>query len=255
MDFKKAIEAVINAGSLIEDKSFRNTAIKKGDKDFVTECDYAIQKQILEALSCHYPDVPVIAEEKDNNGLYSDLVFILDPLDGTTNFMHGYEPSCISLGCVHHNEPVFGIVYDPVRKKTYIGKKDKGAVLNNEPIKVSKTDRLEQALIACETSPYEREMTDMHFEKLKKIFIASMDIRISGSAALDICHVAEGKADAFLTRNLKPWDYAASICILNEAGGICTDWEGFPPSFPKKSDILASNGLLQEVLYAYIRRL
>jgi myo-inositol-1(or 4)-monophosphatase len=93
----------------------------------------------------------------------------------------------------------------------------------------------------------------MHFDILKELFLASMDIRISGSAALDICHVAEGKADAFITRNLKPWDYAAAICILNEAGGICTDWHQSPPSMRSKSDILASNGLLQEVLYAYIR--
>ena len=253
MDFDKAIEAVLDAGRLIEDKSFRNTAIKKGDKDFVTACDIAIQKKLSAVLQKHYPKIPLIAEEKDNEGLYSELVFILDPLDGTTNFMHSFEPFCISLGCVYKDEPVFGIVHDPVGKKTYIAQKGKGAALNKRAIRVSDISNIADALIACETSPYEREDADMHFEKLKKVFLASMDIRISGSAALDICYVAEGKADAFLTRNLKPWDYAAAICILNEAGGICTDGHQNPPSMRSKSDILASNGLLQEVLYAYVR--
>ena len=253
MDFCRAIETVINAGRLIEDKSFRNTAIKKGDKDFVTACDIAIQKKIAVDLQKYYPDIPLIAEEKDNEGIYSELVFILDPLDGTTNFMHGYEPFCISLGCIYKDEPVFGIVYDTVGKKTYIGQKGQGASLNGNSIHVSDIDSISEALIACETSPYEREDSSMHFDILKELFLASMDIRISGSAALDICHVAEGKADAFITRNLKPWDYAAAICILNEAGGICTDWHQSPPSMRSKSDILASNGLLQEVLYAYIR--
>jgi len=90
---------------------------------------------------------------------------------------------------------------------------------------------------------------------LKKVFLACMDIRISGSAALDICYVAEGAADAFLTRNLSPWDVAAGICILTEAKGVCTDWKGNPPSMRYKSDILASNGLLQEVLYEYTGKL
>jgi len=253
MDFDKAIGAVLDSGRFMKDSSFRNTAIKKGDKDFVTACDIAIQKKIAADLKHYYPDIPLIAEEKENEGIYADIVFILDPLDGTTNFMHGYEPSCISLGCVYKDEPVFGIVHDPLLNNTYIGEKKKGASLNGQPIKVSDTFNIGEALIACETSPYEMEGADMHFDKLKKVFLASMDIRISGSAALDICYVAQGKADAFLTRNLKPWDYCAATCILNEAGGICTDWQGNPPSMKTKSDILASNRLLQEVLYAYIR--
>ncbi|HHT95149.1 MAG TPA: inositol monophosphatase family protein [Clostridia bacterium] len=255
MDFIKAVNAVLDAGALMKDATYRTNAVKKGDKDYVTACDIAIQKSIAQALRQHYPDIPLIAEEKDNRDILSDSVFILDPLDGTTNFLHGYTPSCISLAYVYKEQPVFGIVHDPVADATYIAEKGKGAQLNGKPIRVSNVKNIENALITCETSPYERGDADMHFDVLKKVFLACMDIRISGSAALDICYVAEGAADAFLTRNLSPWDVAAGICILTEAKGVCTDWKGNPPSMRYKSDILASNGLLQEVLYEYTGKL
>ncbi len=148
---------------------------------------------------------------------------------------------------------MYGAVYNPFSKQLYLAEKDKGATLNGKKIRVSDVKDISSALIGAETSPYERKDAAMHFDKLLNVFLASMDIRISGSAALDICYVAEGKADAFLTRNLKPWDYAAACCILKEAGGKCTDWKGELPSMKHKSDILATNSLLQEVLYEFVR--
>ena len=253
MDFSSVTKAVIDAGKIILDKVNRGNLTKKGERDFVTDCDIAVQTQLAKILYSIYPDIPLMSEEKDNDGMHSDTVFILDPIDGTTNYIHGYDLSCISLACVYKDEPVYGAVYNPFSKQLYLAEKDKGATLNGKKIKVSDVSDISSALIGAETSPYERCNAAKHFDKLLNVFLASMDIRISGSAALDICYVAEGKTDAFLTSNLKPWDYAAACCILKEAGGICTDWKGELPSMKHKSDILATNSLLQEVLYGFVR--
>lgn len=253
MDFSAAIKEVLATKKLLLNQAFKSTAVAKGAMDYVTDCDLAIQKALSVALRKHYPDIPLISEELDNKDVQGDLVFILDPLDGTTNFMHGYGSSCVSLACVKSNEPIFGVVYDPFKEELYVAQKDKGATLNQQSIRVSSVKDISNALIGAETSPYEREDAKMHFDKLLKVFLASMDIRISGSAALDMCYVAAGQTDGFLSRNLRPWDYAAGCCILKEAGGICTNWQGTSPSMKDSSDILASNMLLQEVLHELIR--
>ena len=141
---------------------------------------------------------------------------------------------------------MFGACYNPFREETFVAELGRGAYLNEAPIRVSGISRMEDALVLIGTSPYEREKTDRVFDLVKRLFRQSADIRRSGSAELDLCYVACGRADCFVEYNLKPWDYAAGSVILREAGGSLCNCEGSDPALPYNSDICCSNSLLQQ---------
>ena len=171
--------------------------------------------------------------------------WILDPIDGTTNLIHDCHQSCVALALWDGEKLVFGCCYNPFREETFVAELGKGAYLNGQPIHVSDMSEMEKALVIVGTSPYEREKTDRVFDMVKRIFQRSADIRRLGSAELDLCWVACGRADCYVEYNLKPWDYAAGSVILHEAGGKLSDCAGQDPKLPFNSDICCSNGLLQ----------
>ena len=171
--------------------------------------------------------------------------WILDPIDGTTNLIHDCHQSCVALALWDGEKLVFGCCYNPFRDETFAAELGKGAYLNGRPIHVSDMSEMEKALVIVGTSPYEREKTDRVFDMVKRIFQRSADIRRLGSAELDLCWVACGRADCYVEYNLKPWDYAAGSVILHEAGGKLSDCAGQEPKLPFNSDICCSNGLLQ----------
>jgi myo-inositol-1(or 4)-monophosphatase len=221
---------------------------KAGTANFVTEYDLKIQSFLITKLSLLLPEAHFLSEEDTQNNYHyanNGYTFVIDPLDGTTNFIHGYRHSSVSVGLLHDGEPIYGAVYNPYTDEIFYAEKSFGAFHNGSRIHVS--DRsLENSLISFGSSPYYRELADDTFNLLKKLFLASRDIRRSGSAALDLCYVADGRCDLFFEKILSPWDYAAGALILKEAGGVISTMEFGPITFDKQCSIIAANPVAYE---------
>ncbi len=240
LDYEKIENVIRSAGCIMMEGITNEDIYIKGRADFVTEKDLAVQKFIFARLAELNPEVGFIGEEEGKNIVNtSGLQWILDPIDGTTNYIYGYNMSAISLALKEKNEIIFGIVYNPFTNEMFKAIKGKGAFLNDVPIKVGKVERLENALVAVGTSPYYKDMSKVVFENIRKIFEESLDIRRSGSAALDLAYVAAGRQDAYFEYNLKPWDYSAGCLILEEAGGVVTDTEGKKLRYEDVTGVLA----------------
>ena len=240
----------------------------KGDSNFVTEVDTQIEKAMKERLLSLYPDTQFMGEEGDNSDVdFTTPVWILDPVDGTSNLIHDFQNSSMSLALTMDKKVVFGVIYHYSSKEYFYAKKGEGAYVgcasfinpNNPecatpssvatPIQVSNTTELSRSLVSFGTSPYDKAtLGEKNCETLKQIFFACEDIRRIGSAAIELAYVAAGRVDIYLERNLKPWDFAAAIGIIEEAGGIITDYEGGAIDIAKPSDILAANRIVHEKL-------
>lgn len=240
---EKLIELIKETKQIALDRSSAGAITEKGLADFVTKVDMGVQEFLRPRLKALYPDVQFMSEEQDNSQIdFSGKVWVLDPIDGTTNLIHDYKMSAVSLAMVDNGVPVLGIVYNPFTEELFSAGKGTGAYLNGNKIRVSNASKLIDSLISVGTSPYRKDLANENFELIKRLFVASEDIRRGGSAALDLCYIACGRTDGFFERNLKPWDYSAGIVIVREAGGIVTDMQNGEPSYQVPSDITASNG-------------
>ncbi|MBQ5824064.1 MAG: inositol monophosphatase [Clostridia bacterium] len=244
MDIKieQLIKSVQEAGKIILTASGREDSItaKEGKKNFVTKYDVAVQKYLYDELSKIIPEAEFVGEEGDFDKESTALRFVVDPIDGTTNFMQDYHCSCISVALCEGDQPILGIIYNPYSDEIFSAEKGKGAYLNGKQIKVS--DRtLADGLALFGTSPYHPENTDETFALLRRVFDYSRDIRRSGSAAYDICMVACGRCEVFFEKELQPWDYAAGTIILREAGGVAETYDGQTPCLSHGSDVVFSN--------------
>lgn len=241
------IELIKETKRIAEDSRSAHDVTVKGLADFVTKVDTGIQEFLRRRLAEMYPDIQFMSEEKNNSEInFSGRVWILDPIDGTTNLIHDYRMSAVSLALADNGEPVMGIVYNPFTEELFTAQKGRGAFLNGEPIHVTDTDTLAGALVNVGTSPYYKDMADANFEIIKSFFVKCEDIRRSGSAALDLCYIACGRTDGYFERRLKPWDHAAGTVILREAGGCVTDMAGGAPGYTAPADICASNGKIHK---------
>lgn len=219
----------------------------KGVADFVTQVDFQVQEMMKNGLKELYPKIQFMGEEKDNSDIdFQKPVWILDPVDGTTNLIHDYHQSALSLALCVEREIVLGIVYQPYTDEMFLAQRGKGAWLNGSPIHVSGIDRLEESLVAIGTSPWAHDRADENFGVFKEIFSNCTDIRRTGSAAYDLACVACGRTEAFVERNLKPWDFSAGLLLVREAGGTVSDYEGGEIDFTGPSDIVAGNGCIGE---------
>ncbi len=249
------IELVKETKAIALDRNSAHNVSVKGLADFVTKVDTAVQEFMRVRLKELYPDIQFMSEEKDNKDIdHTGKVWILDPIDGTTNLIHDFKMSAVSLGLVDNGVPVMGIVYNPFTDELFSAHSGHGAFLNGRPIHVTSAASLADSLVLVGTSPYRKDLADVNFDIIKRLYIASEDIRRGGSAALDLCYVACGRAEGFFERNLKPWDYAAGIAILREAGGMATVFSGNEPSYSVPSDILASNGIIHEDMMKIINK-
>ncbi len=244
-DFTKIISPIIKkAGEIMLSATNVEIAeIKQGDVNFVTYYDKKVQDFLIEELKKAYPNAYFIAEEKDNDveALNHDLCFIIDPIDGTTNFIRDYKSSSISIGLFSKGEGIFGAILNPYLNELFVAEKGMGAYLNGKRICVSEKS-FSEAVYAFGSSPYyKKELADKTFAVAKKLFLSCMDIRRSGSAALDFCNVASGRIDLFFECRLSPWDFAAGSVIVKEAGGIITDLGGNELDFSKPQSILCAN--------------
>ncbi len=249
MDMKlREIEGIVRSiAPYLMDRSKASDVMVKGKADFVTQVDLAVQSHLEALLSERFPEIQFMGEENCGRDYDPNKpLWILDPVDGTTNLIYDFHFSSVSLGLVEHGEAVLGVVYNPYTDEMFSAKKGEGAFLNDVPIHVSGASELEDSLVAIGTTPYNKENADVVFDLLKRIFISCKDIRRCGTASLDLCYVACGRCDAFVERDLKPWDYAAGAAIIQEAGGALCDWQGNPIRFDQNCDILAVNGSLKE---------
>lgn len=222
---------------------------QKGCMDYVTETDFHVQAAICKELSERFPAVQIMGEEKNNSGLNLDeTVWILDPIDGTTNLIHDMRMSVISLALVKGREALAGVIYQPYTDELFSAAKGMGAFLNDRKIHVSTAGSLKDSLISIGTSPYYRDYAEWVFETSKNVFLSCQDIRRSGSAAMDLAYIAAGRIDGFFECILQPWDFAAAKIIIEEAGGKVTDLYGNKLSDTEKGGILASNGAVHEEL-------
>ena len=223
----------------------------KGDSNFVTAVDMNIESAMKERLSSLCPKIQFMGEERDNSDIdFSRPFWILDPVDGTTNLIHDLQTSAISLGLAADSELVAGIVFNPYRDELYFATKGGGAFCNGKPVHVTGAASLSESLIATGTSPYYHEHVDDIFRIIKNIYLHSQDVRRMGSAVIEMTYVASGRLDGFFELILKPWDFAAGIVIVTEAGGKVTDHLGNKVRPDKASSVVATNGLIHEELLA-----
>lgn len=218
--------------------------IKSGVADLVTEYDKNIQKQLEIGLKKILPEAKFIGEEASNDELTDDgFAFIVDPIDGTTNFVKDYHISAISVALLKGKEVVAGIVYNPYLDEMFYAIKSQGAFCNGKKISVS-SQPLSNALVLFGSSPYDKNLFPKTIEILSEYFYKVLDIRRSGSAALDLCSVACGRAELYFELQTSPWDFAAGKLIVEEAGGSVTTLAGTPLSFDRKTSILAKNNVI-----------
>ena len=229
---------------------------KPGAANFVTVYDVAVQTQLINGLKELFPDAAFLAEESEESAGVPETgwCFVIDPIDGTTNFIHDMKCSAVSVGLFYNGKPAFGAVLDPYRNELYTAEPGRGAYLNGAPIHVSDRD-MPHALVSFGSSPYDRAQTaERSFAVLKNVFLHSADIRRSGSAAVDICFVAAGRTDCFFEAVLSPWDFAAGGIILTEAGGRISDFSGAAIKPGKKSSVACTNGSLHAELLDLINQ-
>ena len=217
---------------------------KTGHANFVTDYDKRIQEKLRIGLAKAIPGATFIGEE-DASQEYSEKgkFFIVDPIDGTTNFIKGLNTSCISVGFVVEGKAELGVVYNPYLDEMFTARRGCGAACNGKRIKVS-SEPLENGIVIFGTSPYNEELSERSFKLAYEYFKRAIDVRRTGWAALDLCSVASGRAELFFELSLSPWDYAAGALIVEEAGGVVTDINGNALSFSSKSSVMARNRIV-----------
>ncbi|MBC7798913.1 MAG: inositol monophosphatase [Pyrinomonadaceae bacterium] len=218
----------------------------KGEKNIVTEADLAAEKYIVEAIKTRFPRHAILAEESGASVTESDYEYrwIIDPLDGTTNFSHAYPCFCVSIGLEYKGELHVGAIYDPTRDEMFAAEKGNGATLNNKRIRVSQIDDLQNALLVT-GFPYDVKKRETFVDLFSKFVLNAQGVRRDGSAAIDLAYVACGRFDGFWEDGLNAWDTAAGVLFVREAGGIVTHYDNTPFDI-HKPQMLASNGLLHE---------
>lgn len=199
---------------------------EKGRNDFVTEADRNAERAVIDTIRKHYPEHAILAEESGQQG-ESDFVWVIDPLDGTTNFLHGFPIYCVSVGLLHRNRPEHAAVYDPLRQELFTASRGQGAQLDGHRIRVSQRTALRRALIGT-GFPYRDSNIGLapYLRMLQAVLEHTSGVRRCGAAALDLCYVAAGRLDGFWETGLSKWDLAAGTLIIREAGGIVSGMDG-----------------------------
>lgn len=250
-----AIEAARDAGQILLEKFGRNIAItKKGDINLVTEADLASEALIIERIKSYYPKHSILAEEAGEAVIIGDGTtwkWIIDPLDGTTNYAHGYPCFCVTIALEHDGEIVLGVTFDPTRDELFAAERGRGASLNNKPIRVSGTEDLGNALIVT-GFPYDIQQRDDFARHLTDVLLKSRGVRRDGSAAIDMAYVACGRFDGFWEEGLNPWDVAAGVLLIEEAGGQVSYYDGTTFSV-YSPPICATNGLIHSQMLDILR--
>ena len=246
-----ATESVLAAGAVLEDLygNLKAIAEKGRPGDLVTEADKKAESIILDTIARHCPDHAILAEESGYLGdqTANPYLWAIDPLDGTTNYAHGYPVACVSVGLMIEGIPQVGAIYNPFRQELFRGAKGLGATLNRRPIRVSQTASLEKSLLVSGFAYDRRETLDNNYAEFCHLTHLTQGVRRSGSAALDLADVACGRLEGYWERGIKAWDIVAGVVILEEAGGMVTSYDNNPLDIPS-GRILATNGFIHQEL-------
>jgi myo-inositol-1(or 4)-monophosphatase len=249
-----AVDAARAAGDIIRRGMSDALDIRyKGAINLVTQIDVAAERAVVERLRAKAPDHGILAEEGSVHEGGSPYRWLIDPLDGTTNYAHRFPFFCVSVGLQHEDESVLGVVFDPVRDELFTGVRGGGAACNGQPISVSATASLTQSLVVTGFAYDPKQDTNVNFRHFEAMSRAVQGVRRTGSAALDLCYVAAGRTDGFWELLLSPWDTAAGQVIVEEAGGRVTDFSGraFSPYVPQ---VVASNGTIHDAMLAVLNK-
>jgi len=249
-----AIEAAREAGKFLKYSvgKVKSIEMKQGEeRNLVSEIDKASEAKIIGIIKRHYPNHGILAEESGSSGS-SDYRWVIDPLDGTTNFLHGLPLFCVTIGVEYKGEVIAGVVYDPNLDEMFTAERGSGAYLNGKRMRVSQAPELINSLLVT-GFPYDIANNPDHaVEHFVNFLMRGQGVRRLGSAALDLSYVAAGRLDGFWEVNLNPWDMAAGILFVREAGGMVTDFTGTPSGIYTKQ-VLASNGIIHNAMLDVLR--
>jgi myo-inositol-1(or 4)-monophosphatase len=227
-----AVKAARRAGSIINRAALEGGALEvkaKNKNDFVTQVDKAAEQAIINIIRAAYPDHSILAEESgDTPGARPEYLWVIDPLDGTTNYIHGFPQYCVSIGLEHRGVLTQGVVYDPGKNELFTASRGRGAFLDDRRIRVSKCLQLKDALVGTGFPFKELSRLDLYLRQLQGLMTGSAGVRRAGAAALDLAYVAAGRLDAFWEMGLSRWDMAAGALLIQEAGGLVGDLQGGP---------------------------
>ncbi len=253
------LKTAVTAARLAGDIIVRNLGhLSTGDVqtkqafDFVTKVDRWSESVIMQKIREKFPHHLFLTEESLKQEETDDYRWIIDPLDGTTNYIHGYPVFSVSIALEYRREIILGVVFDPLKDELFHTLKGRAAFLNNKPIHVSGINQLENSLVATGFPFRKKDMIDLYLKAFKKVFFVVSDIRRAGSAAIDLAYVASGRIEGFFELNLSPWDIAAGSLLITEAGGVITDFEG-GEEFLSKGDIVSGSTYVHNEILKIIR--
>jgi myo-inositol-1(or 4)-monophosphatase len=250
---KTAKEAALEAGKLLETADRQRTVEFKGEVDLVTEYDRRSQEIIQKLLESRFPDHSILAEEDLNIAKDKELLWVIDPIDGTTNFAHSLPLFCVSIAFMVQGKTRAGVIYVPPLKEMFSVIRGKGAFLNDNPLRVSTEKKPGNSLLTT-GFPYDRKQKiDIYIKPFKRFVMSSRGVRRMGSAAIDLAYTAAGRYEGFWEYNLHPWDTAAGFLMVQEAGGIVTDFSGNDFD-PWMREVLASNGHIHPFMLDVLNR-
>ncbi|OGA12676.1 MAG: inositol monophosphatase [Betaproteobacteria bacterium RIFCSPHIGHO2_12_FULL_69_13] len=239
-----AVRAARRAGSIINRAALDGSALAirvKNVNDFVTQIDRAAEEAIIETVRRAYPDHAILAEESGSTaGARAEYCWVIDPLDGTTNFIHAFPQYCVSVAVQHRGATAHGVVYDPVRNELFTASKGRGAFVNDRRMRVSKCEKLKQALVGTGFPYKELSRVELYLRQLRTMMHSTAGVRRAGAAALDLAYVAAGRLDAFWEMGLSAWDMAAGALLIQEAGGLVGDLAG-EQNYLESGDIAAAS--------------
>ncbi|MBX7147628.1 inositol monophosphatase [bacterium] len=246
------LDAAIDAATMAGDYQITRLGTEvnveyKGAINLVTEVDKACEKMIIERLLKEFPHHSILAEEGGETKQKSDYKWIIDPLDGTTNYAHGYPLFCVSIGLEYGGEIVAGVVYDPNRKELFTAELGSGSFVNGKKMQVSKAPNVGKSMLSTGFAYNIREKVDNNLDHFRKMILQAQAVRRDGVAAIDLCYVAAGRYDGFWELDLFAWDVAAGGLMIHEAGGKVTRFDGTPATVYDRQ-IAASNGLIHDEL-------
>ena len=252
---KTAVDCVKEAGAVLLDYYTKLQTLRiqsKGRFDYVTEADLAAQETIVKLIQSRHPDHEILAEEDESSSGQNASRWLVDPLDGTTNFIHGFPVFAVSVALQYKDAIVLGAVYDPCRQELFLAQKGHGATLNGNPIQVSNRQEVDEALVATAFPWRKKTILSRYLRGFNRVFAKVSDVRRSGSAALDLSYVACGRCDGFWELGLSPWDIAAGHLLVQEAGGHISDFTG-DNNHIWIGDVVAGNPSIHTFLLEIIR--
>lgn len=249
-----AIKAARRAGSIINRAALEGGALEvkaKNKNDFVTQVDKAAEQAVIGVIRAAYPEHSILAEESgDTPGARPEYLWVIDPLDGTTNYIHGFPQYCVSIALEHKGVLTQGVVYDPGKNELFTASRGRGAFLDDRRMRVSKCTQLQDALVGTGFPFKEVDRLDLYMRQLRTMMTSSAGVRRAGAAALDLAYVAAGRLDAFWETGLSRWDMAAGALLIQEAGGMVSDLQGGQDFLDRGEIAAATPKVLPQLLSA-----